>query len=311
MSDVALAFDDVHRHFGGRQVLRGLDFRVAPGEVFALLGRNGAGKTTALRILLGFLAPHQGQARLLGRDSRALTPADRDRIGYVAEGHRLYDEMRIGVAVAFEAATRPRFDRKVAEHALARCGLDSKQRIGFLSRGQRAQVALLLAAAGQPDLLVFDDPAMGLDVAMRRELLDVLIELLASRGCAVLFSTHILTDVERMADRVGILHGGQLVVNARLDDLRARVQKRHWIGTNGTTVPPATPGILRARRIGSGFDLTLLDADEARLAPLRAGANLGEPVTPDLEDLFLDLTAAPEPARPGQQGALFPQDVTS
>ena len=298
MSEFAIEFDAVHRHFGEHEVLRGLSLTVRPGEVVALLGRNGAGKTTALRILLGFLSPHGGRAALLGCDSARLGPTERDRIGHVAEGHHIYSEMRVRDALAFEAGTRPRFDRAVAEAGLARCGIERGRYLGLLSRGQRAQVALLLAAAGRPDVLVFDDPAMGLDVAMRRELLDVLIDLLAERGCAVLFSTHILTDVERIADRVGILHGGSLVVDATLDDLRQRVQKRHWAGANGhAAMPPAVEGLLRARPLRSGFDLTLLDCDPERLALLRAnGGVVGEPVTPDLEELFLDLTTAKEAA---------------
>ena len=111
----------------------------------------------------------------------------------------------------------------------------------------------------------------------------------------MLFSTHILTDVERMADRVGILHDGHLVVNATLEDLKVRVQKRHWVGCNGTTAPPAIDGLLRARRTSKGMDLTLLDCDAARLAALRAhDATLTDPITPDLEELFLDLTTKKE-----------------
>ena len=290
----AIAFEDVHRHFGERPVLRGLTFTVQPGQVFALLGRNGAGKTTALRVLLGMLEPHAGCATLLGRDATQLTAADRDKIGYVAEGHRLYPWLRVRQAIDFEAGTRPRFDRPAAEAAVRRCALDPNQRVALLSRGQRAQLALLLAAAGRPDVLVFDDPAMGLDVAMRRELLDVLIELLAERGCAVLFSTHILTDVERMADRVGILHGGRLIVDASLDDLKRRVHKRTWVGATDAR-PPQVEGLLHARSRREGFDLTLLDCDAARTATLRSGATtLSEPVVPDLEELFLDLTATTE-----------------
>ena len=299
MSEV-LEFRDVWRHFGDTQVLRGLSFGVRPGEVFALLGRNGAGKTTALRILLGFLDPHAGEARILGRSSTALQSADRDRIGYVAEGQRLYPELKVADALLFEAATRPRFDLQSAREAVRRCGLPEKRRIAFLSRGMRAQLALILAVSGRPDVLVFDDPAMGLDVAMRRELLDVLIEFLAERGSAVLLSSHILSDVERLADRVGILHDGALIVDASLDELKRRVTKRHWLpaGVNGARATvPAVDGVLRARAVAEGFELTLLDCDPAREQLLSAsGARLTEPVVPDLEELFLDLTIRQERA---------------
>ncbi|MEQ1892639.1 MAG: ABC transporter ATP-binding protein, partial [Planctomycetota bacterium] len=238
-----LEFHQVWRHFGAREVLRGLSFSVNPGEVYALLGRNGEGKTTAIRILLGFLEPHAGEARLLGERSDALPLAVRGRVGYVSEGHRLYAEMRVREAVRFERDTRPGFDESSASKELARLALDPQARIATLSRGQRAQLALVLACAGAPEVLVFDDPAMGLDVAMRRELLESLIALLAERGTAVLFSTHILPDVERLADRVGILKDGALIVDAPLDVLKRRVQKRQCVPVNGA--PPTVDGLLR------------------------------------------------------------------
>jgi ABC-2 type transport system ATP-binding protein len=290
-----VTFDGVQRWFGAHVVLKGLSFRVEPGQVYALLGRNGAGKTTALRILLGFLAPHVGTVTVLGADSRTLAPAVRGRIGYVGEDHRLYPTMTVGGAVAFEAGTRPAFRRAFAEQALQRCGLRMGQRIPLLSRGQRAQLALVLGVAGSPELLVCDDPALGLDVVMRREVLDALIDLLADTGCAVLFSSHFLTDVERIADRIGILHDGSLLVDATLDDLKRRVVRCAWAPRAGAA-PPAGPHVLRVSARRTGFDLTLLDANEALLASLRAQGELSPPQPPSLEDLFLDLTG---PERPG------------
>jgi ABC-2 type transport system ATP-binding protein len=117
-----------------------------------------------------------------------------------------------------------------------------------------------------------------------------MIDLLSERGCAVLFSSHILTDVERIADRVGILHGGRLVVDATLEDLKTRVQKRRWTGAGEK--PPEVDGLLRTRAVRGGFDLTLLDADPVKEALLReGGAALSDPVVPTLEELFADLTA--------------------
>lgn len=270
----AIQFDNVHRHFHKHTVLRGLSFQVKPGEVFALLGRNGAGKTTALRILLGFLAPEH-----------------RARISYVGEDHRLYGSMRVRDAIAFEAGTRPGFRRSFVNAAIERCQLRLGQRVFSLSRGQRAQLALILAVGTEPEVLIFDDPALGLDVVMRRELLDAMIDLLADVGCAVLFSSHHLQDVERVADRVGILHHGQLIVDATLEDLKRRVERRTWFPAGDRDLP-SIPSCIAKRPRRDGLDLTLLDADPATLTELqRNGARLSDRTTPSLEELFLDLTA--------------------
>lgn len=264
-----------------------------PGEIYALLGRNGEGKTTALRILLGFLEPMAGETCILGVESQALSSVDRERIGYASEGHRLYPTMTVGQAIAFEAGTRRRFSRAYADKCMLRLGLKKRQFIQTLSCGQRAQLALVFAVAGDPEVLVFDDPALGLDVVMRREFLDVMIDLLSERGVSVLFSSHVLTDVERIADRVGVLKEGRLIVDSTIVELCERVQRRFWTGGNGTVPqPPVCDGLLRAQRTREGYQLTLLDLDEQQESALRAhGAKLSAPVVPSLEDLFVDLTS--------------------
>jgi ABC-2 type transport system ATP-binding protein len=287
----AIELVNVHRRFGDKEVLRGLDLAVRPGEIHALLGRNGCGKTTALRILLGFLPPHHGRASILGKDSARLGPEDRGRIGYVSEDHRLPLGARVGELIAFEAATRPRFRADEARAAAKRCGLPERQRIFRLSRGQRAQVALILAVASDPAVLVCDDPALGLDAVMRRELLDVMIELLAEKGFAVLFSSHFLTDVERIADRVSVLAEGRLIASAPLYELKQRLQKRLFVPRADAQGPPKLPSVLRARKQRGGFELLLLDADAAAEAQLAAQGRLSpEVLRPTLEELFIDLT---------------------
>ena len=287
-NDPVVAFTGVQRWFGSHVVLRGLDLRIQKGQVYALLGRNGSGKSTALRILLGFLRPHAGRACVFGVDSTELGPAQRARIGYVGEEHRLYATMTVGGAVAFERGTRPGFRADFVAHALQRTGLRSSQPIVKLSRGQRATLCLILAVASQPDLLVCDDPALGLDVVMRREFLDALIDLLADTGCTVLFSSHFLSDVERIADHIGFLHDGGLVVDAPLDQLKRRVLRATWAPRGGAAVP-AGPHLLRATARLGGHELLLLDAPESLLAQLRATGELAPPVAPSLEELFVGL----------------------
>jgi ABC-2 type transport system ATP-binding protein len=295
MNDPVVEFTGVQRWFGSQVVLRGLDLRIERGQVYALLGRNGTGKSTALRILLGFLQPHRGRSTVFGVDSTQLSGRERARIGYVGEEHRLYPTMTVGAAVAFERGTRPGFRADFVARALQRTAIRTSQPIVKLSRGQRATLCLILAVASQPDLLVCDDPALGLDVVMRREFLDALIDLLADTGCTVLFSSHFLTDVERIADHVGFLHDGALVVDAPLEQLRARVVRATWVPRAGAPLPTG-PHVLRVQpRIG-GHELLLLDAPPELLAGLARDGELSDPVTPGLEDLFVALLG---PDRPG------------
>ncbi|MBK6942137.1 MAG: ABC transporter ATP-binding protein [Planctomycetes bacterium] len=296
----AIEFDHVSRHFGGVPVLDGLTFAVPPSEAFALLGRNGTGKSTSIRILLNFLEPHAGHSRVLGVDSGALDPATRERIGYVSEGHKLYGDMRLPMLLDFEAATRSRFDRALAASTLAKLGLRTNVAIRKLSKGQQALVALTIAIAGRPEVLVYDDPAMGLDVVHRHELMGSLAEAIEQHGVALLFSSHILTDVERMADRVGILRNGRLVVDASIESLRRRVQRRVMrpkagADTNGALLRDV-PAILRSRKTDGGVALTLVDLDETQERRLRERADvLTDPDPLNLEELFVEFTAEVTP----------------
>ena len=286
-----MVFDEVYRRFNKQEVLRGLSFEVKPGTVYALLGRNGCGKSTAIRTLLGFLRPHRGHVSILGRPSQELSPDDRGRVAYVTEGHKLYGSMKVDHVLRFEAGTRRSFDLAEARRHVDDLELNAKKRVRRLSRGQRAQLALAVAAASRPEVLVFDDPALGLDAVMRRELLDAMISLLSDRGCAVLMTSHILTDVERMADRVGIMRDGRLIVDASVDDLKRRVTRRHWIAPVPCD-PPIDDRIVCIRPTRSGKELTTVDFDASLEALLTAsGESLASPATPTLEELFVDLVS--------------------
>lgn len=290
-----IEFQNVHRHFADHRVLRGLSFRIEEGQAFALLGRNGCGKSTALKILLGFLEPHRGEARILGVPSRELTPQLRDQIGYVGEEHALNNAMRVRQILDYECATRQRFERRIVESGLRRLGVDLDKFVSQLSRGQRATLVLLIAVAQQPRVLVFDDPALGLDVVMRRELIEVLLSLLAEHGITLLFSSHVMQDVERIASRVGILHHGRMIVDASLDDLRSRLRKRfirthQGANVNGSFVD-ALPEVLRHRRVRDGYELLLIDETRETMERMtRFAASISDPLTASLEDLLAELT---------------------
>lgn len=287
-----IVFDRLTQYYGWHKALDTLSLTVPRGEIVALLGRNGAGKTTAIKCLLGFLEPTRGTASILGHDARALPPSVRNRIGYVAEGQELVGWMSVRALVEFQHATFDTYDKDLCFTHLKRLGLPLDRRAGELSRGMRAQLALALAVAQRPEVIVLDDPAMGLDAVVRREFLEVMIDLIQEEGRTLLFTSHILSDVERVCDRVAILDGGVLRVDAPLDTVKDRV--RRYRARFAETAPPAPslPGLVRARRMGRELVLTVVDGNgKVEEACTKLGATEVENERLSLEDLFVDYTA--------------------
>jgi ABC-2 type transport system ATP-binding protein len=187
------------------EALRGLELAVPLGGVFALLGRNGSGKTTALRLAMGMLRPAEGRVEVLGRDPWRDGEEVKRRIGYVAEEQVLPPLLRVGEVFAFYRACYSSWDERLARDLVSRLQLPTRRRIGELSRGQARQAALIAAVAHRPELLILDEPAGGLDVTVRRAFLEVVVDLLAASGTTVVMSSHVFTDIERLATRVGII----------------------------------------------------------------------------------------------------------
>ena len=283
------------RYYGPRAVVNQVSFAVHPSNVFALLGPNGAGKTTIMKMLLGLVEPTRGGAFLFGCPSTALTPAVRERTGYLAEGHHLYDWMTIGQLARFTAQTHPRWDEKQFQAFSEYFHLASSQRVGTLSNGLRAQASLSLALACQPELLIMDDPTLGLDAGTRQEFLRGIIDLAAHEGRAVIFSSHILSDVERVATRIAIILDGCLRVDVPLDDFKASLARYHL------TFSGEVPDLTRIPRV---VHRTLLPG-EALVTVVRPDANTAEElqrlqpascerVDMSLEDAFVDYTSGGE-----------------
>jgi ABC-2 type transport system ATP-binding protein len=267
--------------------------------VYGLLGRNGAGKSTAIKMLLGLVHPDRGRSELLGEDSAALRPETRSRIAYLAEGHPLYRWMSVGEAVRFNRAFYPRWNDTLVKQILDHFELPLSKKIRYLSRGQRAQVALALAVAPDPELLILDDPTIGLDTVVRRDFLESMIQIIQRRGRTILFSSHILADVERVADRIGILVDGVLRVDCPTDDFKQAVKK---VVLEFGRQPPAFPGcagLVSNRPVGTRLELVVVHLGDEhqqqidRLEPLSQ-----EVVELNLEDAFIEYTRGPRRALP-------------
>ncbi len=267
---------------------------VAPTEgkhapnLTVFVGHNGAGKSTTIRMLLGLLPPTRGSSSVLGFDSQALPPEARARIGYLAEGHHVYGWMSVAECGWFQSAFYPRWNDRVFQSVLSHFGLKASARAGDLSRGERAGLCLALTLAPQPELLILDDPALGLDPVARRGLLQSLIYLTRNADQTVFFSSHLLSDVERVADRIAVLDGSLLRADCSLETFRSRV--RQFVLTFPGPPPPLPPlpGLLQTFRAGREVTVTLASSDgdtERRLAAL--GVERIESVPLGLEDAFV------------------------
>jgi ABC-2 type transport system ATP-binding protein len=216
-----LEFNDIHRAYRrDRDVLQGVSFSLQAGEVVGLLGKNGAGKTTLLRMAMGLIEAQRGTVHLFGLDPRREPLEIKQRVGYVSEEQILPPFLRVGEVLGLHRQLFPTWDGELASRLVERFRLSPQARIKSLSKGQARQVALLCAVSHRPELLLLDEPAGGLDPVMRREFLETAIHLLNEAGTTILFSSHYMFDVERLARRVVMLHRGQVLLDSPLDDLR-------------------------------------------------------------------------------------------
>jgi ABC-2 type transport system ATP-binding protein len=282
------------KHYGGRRVVDSLDLRVPRGTVYGLLGRNGAGKSTTLKMLAGMVRPDSGRAELLGEDVELLRPESRARIAYLAEGHPLYTWMSVRQAVDFALSFYPAAERDFAFGVLDHFGLSPRATIGKLSKGQRAQVSLALAIAPDPELLLLDDPTLGLDTNVRRDFLESMIQIIQRRGRTILFSSHVLGDVERVADRVGLMVEGVLRVDCPAEHFKRAVRKVVAEFRREPPPLPACPGLVSDWQVGTRRELVFVGFGAAQRAAVEAlGPVRIEVMEMNLEDAFIAYTRGP------------------
>lgn len=291
MSDKPIRIDGLVKYFDGRCVLDGIDLAIPQGCIYGLLGRNGVGKTTMIRILLGLESATRGQTSLLGHPSAAIPAKVRGRIGYVAEGHHLIQGYKVGRLVELCRGLATQWDQKFFEHLLETFKLPMDRKVKQLSTGMRAQLNLALAMATNPELLILDDPTLGLDTIARRQFLELAIDLIQQDGRTILFSSHILSDVERIADKIGIIVAGKLVADCTLDGIKQRVRKLRVIFPECPPDELHLTEIINQRNEGREMVLTVVNWNEhkQRLLDTYQPESCDE-IPLSLEDLFIECT---------------------
>jgi len=301
MSDTAaeplLSLDRVSVRYGRTRVVDDVSIQLAPGAVLALLGRNGSGKSSLVRCLLGHQRPAAGQVRLFGRSAWSNRTRAMARIGVVPEDPDAPSDMSAASLLALCRKLYPRWDAAYVDALLERSGVPRQTAFGHLSKGQKGAVMLALALGHAPELLVLDDPTLGLDAVARRALYGEIIGALADRGTAVLITSHDLSGIEPLADRVAILDDHRMLLNEPLEQLKARYRSIRVTG------PAAQSGIdwhpfetLRSTTREWGAESLVSNFSEQAFAAFRsrAGTDGAEVLSLSLEDIFIALTGAKE-----------------
>ena len=285
----AIRLDHITKRFGSQVALDDVSVEVRPGSIFALLGENGAGKSTAIRIMLGLAEPNEGRSSVFGLDSQEHSLEIRRNVGYVAERPTLYDWMTVDEIGWFAAGFYGGSFLDNYVRLVKQFSLPGNKKLKTLSKGMHAKVALALSMGHDPDLLILDEPTSGLDTLVRREFLESMVDRAAS-GKTVFLSSHQIHEVERVADVVAILREGKLIVVERLEKLKAEVQELTVTLADTSAVPPlVTVELLRQQRRSRQWQLLVRNGQRDSVAQLNEHESIEvvDVRTPNLEEIFV------------------------
>jgi len=225
MNNGILHIEQLCKKYGTKHVLKDLSLSVPKGSVFGLLGKNGEGKTTLIKSLLGLIKPDSGSLLTLGKDPWNLDDSIKERIGYVPQMDRVYPWLTVQQLIEYTASFYKHWNMPLVQKLVREWELNPADKVGLLSEGQVQKLLIILSLGHEPELLIFDEPVASLDPAARRKFLKTILDIVANRTCTIFFSTHITSDLERVADRVALLKYGKIDFCGELDDLKDEVKR--------------------------------------------------------------------------------------
>jgi ABC-2 type transport system ATP-binding protein len=278
------------KRFGRQTAVDSLTLQIPTGRTFGFIGPNGAGKTTTIRMLMGILPMTAGRARVLGIDPATDAVQLKRVVGYVPEQHFIYRTMRVRDVLAFCRPFYPTWNDRLCADLVGRFGIDAGKKVKHLSKGALAKLALVLALAHEPGVLILDEPMLGLDPLARDEFLDGVVRSLCDRPRTVLFSSHMLSDVQRMADMIGIIHEGRLLVSCATDELLRDTKRIRAVLRDGATPDRVPDGTIWQRFEHREWLLTVRGFSPAMVEHLRGTYPIENLEVQDLglEEIFKD-----------------------
>lgn len=289
-SNPALEIEGLTKRFGQQVAVNDLHLTLPTGTTLGFLGSNGAGKTTTLKMLMGLLRRDMGRVGVLGLDPATEALAIKQRVGYVPEQQFIYRWMRVDEAIGFCRRVYPKWNERVCSDLLRAFRLPPDKKIKQLSKGTVVKLSLLLALSHEPEMLILDEPMAGLDPLVREELLDGVLRTVAEQERSIVISSHTFDDVQRLADVVGIMHEGQLLVHCPIDELLRKTKRIRAVLTNGHPAGAAPEGTIWQRVQNREWLLTVGDFREDTVSRLRIANELQSIEVTDLglEDIFKD-----------------------
>ncbi|MFK8010746.1 MAG: ABC transporter ATP-binding protein [Marinicellaceae bacterium] len=262
MSKLIIETNDLWMQYGSKVALKNLNLSIESGGVHSIVGSNGAGKSTLFKLLLGVIAPVQGQSYILGRNSQQLKPQDRGFIGYVNEEHTMPDWMQVDALIEMEKSFYSQWNHDIFKQVIGNFNVDNTQKIHQLSRGERAGVNLATALAKRPKILILDEPTLGLDVVAKQAFLESLLFTEKNDDCTVIYCSHQMDEIERVTDQLIIMEKGELVSVSTPEEFCKKIH--YWVVDFSDKVPVShqIPGFLQQRSIDGEIHYMVIDQDE-------------------------------------------------